>query len=70
MTEEEALERVSEIGSAFSNDLTDDDSPILYEGFVAMPGEIVYTATLEDGTKHEFVWTIEPYGHWKNGVGV
>jgi hypothetical protein len=68
MTEEEALENVSSILSAFSNDVNDGDGPVLYEGGEASVGELVYVATLEDGTKHEFIWEIRLYGHWKNGV--
>jgi hypothetical protein len=69
MTEDEALERVDEIGQAFANDLCDDDSEILYEGLithvpVAGPNKregvrfLEYTATFEDGSKYTFRWVL------------
>ena len=64
MTEEEALERVSEIGSAFANDLNDGDDPIAYEGHDVQWKQghafLTYSATLDDGKKHTFRWVLIP----------
>ena len=64
MTEEEALERVSAIGSAFANDLNDGDDPIAYEGhdvtWVQGHAFLSYSATMEDGTEVQFRWIMIP----------
>lgn len=64
MTEEEALERVSAIGSAFANDLNDGDDDVLYEGAVVTWNQghafLTYVATLEDGGDVAFRWVLIP----------
>lgn len=66
MTEEEALERVSEIGSAFANDLNDGDNNVLYEGADVTWRQghafLTYSATIadDDSTKVEFRWLLLP----------
>ncbi len=66
MTEEEALERVSEIGTAFANDLNDGDNHVLYEGADVTWRQghafLTYTATLadEDATQVTFRWVLIP----------
>lgn len=64
MTEEEALDRVDEIGTAFANDLNDGGSSVLYEGvrtYYTQSGELVlvYNATLEGDEKVSFMWRME-----------
>jgi len=65
MTEPEALERISEIGQAFANDVNDGDGPVAYEGFVVTKepetGKYIlqYNATLDNGTELAFSWYLE-----------
>lgn len=65
MTEPEALERISEIGQAFANDVNDGDDTVAYEGFVINhepeTGKYIlkYGATLDNGSKVEFSWYLE-----------
>lgn len=61
MTEDEALDRVTEIGQAFANDLNDGDGPVLYEGLDVTGGDepvLSYQATLEDGTEVVYRWAL------------
>jgi hypothetical protein len=60
-TENDAIERIYEIGQAFANDLNDGDGPTLYEGLAAHDdgdnGVIfIFSAMLEDGREIEYVW--------------
>ena len=68
MTEDEAFNRITEIGQAFANDLNDGDGPVIYEGLSAYPGSqggiLEYQATLDDGSTVTWRW------HLTAGVGV
>lgn len=64
LTEEEAFDRITEIGTAFANDLNDGDSKVLYEGVhVEWDGHtstLNYSATLENGTEVVWRWAMLP----------
>lgn len=64
MNEEQALDRVDEIGQAFANDLNDGDSGVLYEGLHTVYDRagnlnLVYSATLDSGDKISFTWRMD-----------
>lgn len=64
MTEEEAFDRITEIGQAFANDYNDGDSNVAYEGlsvsWVQGHSFLTYTATLEDNSEVEYRWMLLP----------
>ena len=57
MTEEEALDRVDEIGTAFDNDLNDGEGPD-WESVSVSNGFLIYSGTWADGGHVEYRWRL------------